>query len=132
MTDTDIQTLRDRMATKVMGWVRHPSFSGWYKPVNDSIWYRRVNDKESLFAEYEGAWAPDLPTSPASQILGIVERMRESRYSLNLHEHPFMSKEKNRWSASFRNLDTKDYFEEYADRPFIAIMLAADTALGGE
>ena len=132
MTD-EIQELRDWSAG-LMGW-RRRDIEGvtclqptgvnvvWFTDDSKAGMTWRTNTNKTDPRYDPPLWAPDDPTT--GQIWIVVQRMRELGWHMNLHEHPLMAEAKNKWSASFRNIDTRDYFEKYAQTPCLAILKAA-------
>ena len=111
MTPEERQELRDFLAREVMGAYIHPDFNAIL------VW---PDGHETMRSDYK----PDSPSSPASQILGVIEAMRKLRWWC------FWNNEEN--VAKFYHMDSDRIERVRADNLLDAICLAAKAAVEGE
>lgn len=120
MTPEERRELRRWSAEVLMGW----------RKVMEPAWpYVTAEGKYSGYSEYGSDlwpnWAPDLPTSPASQILGVIKRMRELGWYLSWHNESGMAVFYSRSEYQTNGWTTADTFQD-------AILLAAKATGIGE
>lgn len=101
----------------LMGWTEHFEIHGFTG--RKRIYY--TNEQGIRVGSKQG-WTPDLPSAPASQILSVIERMRELGWFLSLDLSMVYPHE---WTAQFFSEDEKFTLGTIADDPCLAILKAA-------
>ena len=106
MTPEERQELRDWSAEKLMGY-------------RDTGAYYYTDPGKERIAKKD--WTPDLDSAPASQILSVIDRMRELGLYLTVHTNL------NSYTAVFRGYDSSGRFWSAPAEPVLpeAILKAA-------
>lgn len=121
MNDTDLQELRDFLARDVMGWERGASGYNW-------VWFKGTHyDRGDYMVESRvniNDYRPDSPDSPASQLLGVIEAMREKGWEIRILTYEGETQVKV-WFSKGRKCSEV----QWADTLPLAVCLAARAAL---
>lgn len=125
------EELRRWSAEVLMGWIKKPPFPDYWIdsktdkfPVELKSGYIDQGGYDGYELEQE-EWAPDLDTSPARQILKVIEKMRERGWYVNLDNKCYQDK----WGVSFQKTTYTDNYVSEELSFGLATIKAAHAAL---